>query len=108
TREQRPARDCQHGGKPVEAHSFPEVQETYIAYTPPLDVAALVREMLSCVRVEYLRGLKYVVLRNASGLSRRDRRRRIPSRGKRYLAGVCLGFYCREHPGEPAHIGLHV
>jgi hypothetical protein len=92
----------------VEAHAVPEVREAYFAYTPPFDVAALVRDLLSYVPAEYLRGLKFVVLLNASGLSRRDRRRRIPSQGKRYLAGGCLGFYCHEHTGEPAHIGIHV
>jgi hypothetical protein len=91
-----------------EAHAVPEVREAYFAYTPPFDVAAVVRDLLSYVPAEYLRGLKCVVLLNASGLSRRDRRRRIPSQGKRYLAGGCLGFYSRQHSGGPAHIGIHV
>ncbi len=92
----------------IEAQTVPEVREAYFAYTPPFDVAAVVRDLLSYVPAEYLHGLKYVVLRNASELSRRDRRRRIPSRGKKYLASRCLGFYCRPHPAAPAHIVIHV
>src|SRR5262245_8930595 len=92
----------------LEAHTGPEVREAYFAYVPPFDVAAVVRDLLSYVPAEYLRGLKYVVLLNASGLSRRDRRRRIPSQGRRHLAGGCLGFYRRQHRGEPAYVGIHV
>ena len=84
------------------------MREAYRAYTPPFDVAALLRDLLRYVPAEYFRGLQYVLLRNASGLSRHVRRQRIPSRGKSCLAGGCMGFYCREHPGAPAHIGLQV
>src|SRR5690349_11223653 len=92
----------------TQARTIPEVREAYSAYTPPLDVAAVVRDLLSYVPASSMRGLDYVVLLNASGLSRRDRRQRIPARGQKYPAGACLGFYRRPRPGEPAHIGLHV
>jgi hypothetical protein len=92
----------------MEAHAVPEVREAYLEYTPPFDVAAVVRDLLSYVPAEYLSGLKCVVLLNASGRSRRDRRRRIASQGKRHLAGTCLGFYHGQHKGAPAHIEIHV
>jgi hypothetical protein len=92
----------------IEAHPAPEVREAYSAYTPPFDAAAVVRDLLSYVPAEYLHGLKYVVLLNASGFSRRDRRRKIPSRGKRHWASGCLGLYCRQRPGQPAHVKIHV
>src|SRR5947209_7043534 len=92
----------------LKTHTLPELRECYLAYTPPFDVAALVRELLGYVPAEYLRGLKYVALRNASGLSRRDRRHRIPSRGKRVLTGGCLGLFYRQSSTVPAHIVIHV
>lgn len=92
----------------IDASRLPVIREAYIAYTPPFDVAAVVRELLSYVPDEYRRGLSCVLLQDASGLSRRERRRSIPSQGKRHRAGGCLGLYCRPYRGQPAHIVLHV
>jgi hypothetical protein len=92
----------------TEAQTVPEIREAYCAYTPPFDVAAVIRDLLSYVPAEYLHGLKCVVLLNASGLSRKARRRKIPARGKKHLAGGCLGVYRRPLPGRPAHIVIHV
>src|SRR5262249_29889605 len=50
----------------------------------------------------------YLVLLNACGLSRGDRRRRVSSRLRKFSAGEGLGFYCPQQSGQPAHIGIHV
>jgi hypothetical protein len=86
----------------------PEVREAYREYAPPFDVTSLIRELLSYVPADYLIGLKDVVLLNASGLSRRDRRQRVRANGKKLIAERCLGFYHAERPGAPARIEIQV
>jgi hypothetical protein len=86
----------------------PQVREAYFDYAPPFDVAAVVRDLLSYVPPEYLKGLKYILLVNASGLSRREAKRKTRARGEKYSLGDCLGLYQRQSAGEPAHIRIHV
>jgi hypothetical protein len=98
----------QRGVMTTEAQTVPEIREAYFAYTPPFDVAAVVRDLLSYVPAEYRHGLKCLVLLNVSGFSRKDRRRSIPSRGRRQRPPRILGVYHRPLPGRPAYIVIHV
>jgi hypothetical protein len=85
-----------------------EIREFYGAYRPPFDVRATVEILLAEVPPDYLAGLKWVVLRDAAGLSRRDRRRKTISRKRRVPIRTCLGFYHRAWRGRPAGIEILV
>ncbi len=56
----------------------------------------------------YLSGLRYVVLRDAGGLGRRERRRKTRARGRVVEIVRSRGLYCQERPGRPAQIELFV
>jgi hypothetical protein len=70
-----------------------EVIEAYRDYTPPVDAAAIVQQLLRSVPDEYLIGLDSVVLINEAGLSRRDRVGKVWSRKRKFDKSSVLGRY---------------
>jgi hypothetical protein len=91
-----------------ESHAQPIIIEAYQGYTPSFNVAKLIRKMTREVHPKFLVGLKSVVLTNKTALSRKDRERKLPLRGRRVVQGDTLGYYSQEWKGEPACITLLV
>ena len=73
------------------------INEAYREYTPPVNAAAIIRQLLSSVPSKYLKGLDCVVLTNATALSRRDRIGKVWSRKRKFDKSGVLGFYHRGH-----------
>ena len=86
----------------------PVIIEAYQGYAPSFNVAKLIRQMIGEVPPRFLVGLKSVVLTNKTALARRDRERKLLSRGKRVVQGDTLGYYSEAWKGEPARITLLV
>ncbi len=72
------------------------------------DVRPIIDRLLAGIPAGYLSGLRYVVLRDAGGLGRRERRRKTRARGRVVEIVRCRGLYCQERPGRPARIELFV
>jgi hypothetical protein len=68
------------------------IVSTYRDYTPPFDVEATVRTLLRYVPEERLAGLRHIEL-TTSRLSRKERRQRLPARGRKHRMEHCLGAY---------------
>jgi hypothetical protein len=85
------------------------INEAYRDYTPPVNVQAIVHQLLSSVPGKYLRGLDCIVLTNSGGMSRKDRIGKVWSRGRKVNKSRVLGFY---HHGRgsnfPPYIELRV
>lgn len=84
------------------------ITEAYTDYTPPVDAARVVHELLESVPEKYLPGLDCVVLTNESALPSRDRRGKIKSRKRKYDKSRILGRYHPRWGGQPAYIELRV
>ena len=67
--------------------------EAYKDYRPRTWVRGAVEKLLGTVPSKYLVGLESVVLTNSGGQSRRERRRRFSSRGRRIPSSGVLAFY---------------
>jgi hypothetical protein len=78
-----------------------KINEAYRDYTPPVNVSAIVRELLSTVPDKYLQGLDCVVLTNEVALSRKDRVGRVWSRRRKFDKARVMGRY---HPGSRSHL----
>jgi hypothetical protein len=87
---------------------MPELIEAYRAWKPAVDVRGSIERLLGEVPPRYTAGLRSIVLTNASGLFRRERRLRIPARGRKVRAAEAGGLYHQAWRGEPAWIELFV
>ena len=86
----------------------PTVQVSFSGYEPPFDAEPIVQRMLDSVPEKYLVGLQEVVLTNASGLSRKQRRRVTKSRGRKVRFDEAAGLYHPAFNGRPAWIEIFV
>jgi hypothetical protein len=84
------------------------IYESYGDYKPPRDTVRIVRRFLATVPPEYLRGLGAIVLCSAGSLSRKKRRGKSWSRGKKVALKVAYGTYHQKWHGESARIELYV
>ncbi len=84
------------------------ITEAYRGYTPGVNAARIVRDLLDSVPDKYLHGLDSVVLTNESALPRRDRRGKIKSRKRKHDKSRILGRYHPRWRGEKAYIELRV
>ncbi len=91
-----------------ERRSTPEVTEFYRDYSPPLDATAIVRRLLPYIPPHYLRGLRRIVLMNASGLSHDRKRAKTWSRKRKTKVAEALGTYNQAWQGDPAWIQIFV
>jgi hypothetical protein len=85
-----------------------KIMEPYRDYTPPVDVARIVRQLLDTVPEKYLGGLDSVVLTNEASLSRRDRVGRVWSRKRKFDKSRVLGRYHGRTRNGSAYIELRV
>lgn len=82
------------------------IVEAYRDYTPPLNVASLIRQLLDSVPERCLRGLDCVVLTNEAGLSKRER---LPRGSRRKRKGkVVFGRYRSRSRSGGSYIELRV
>lgn len=91
-----------------ERRSTPEVTEFYRDYSPPVDATAVVHRLLPYVPQHYLRGLRRIVLMNASGLSHDRKRAKTWSRKRKTKVAEALGTYNQAWQGDPAWIQILV
>lgn len=89
-------------------HNSPEIVERYRDWSPPFDVAPIVRRLLSRIPEQYLLGLETVALTNVSGLNRKRRHETTRSRGRKVRISATSGLYHQAISGEPAWIELFV
>lgn len=92
----------------ADVHKSVKVREAYRDYTPTIDVAAIVRQLLDTVPGKYLRGLDCVVLTNEAALPRRDRIGRVWSRKRKFDKSHVLGRYHRQTRDHAAYIELRI
>jgi hypothetical protein len=84
------------------------IAEAYRQYTPPFDVSVVVRRLLSSVPEEYLRGLDCVVLTNVEALSRKERKGKGWTRGRKFSNSRVLAFYHHRSRTSMAYIEVRV
>lgn len=97
------------GCGPITEHgTLPDVSEFYRDYIPPVDFAALTRRLLTYVPAQYLRGLRRIVLTNASGLSHDRKRAKTWSRKRKMRIAEALGTYRQAWQSAPAWIEIYV
>jgi hypothetical protein len=82
--------------------------EAYKDYRPPAWVRGAVEKLLGTVPSKYVVGLESVVLTNSAGLTRRERRRRFISRGRRIRSSRVLAFYSPASRRKRPHIQIYV
>jgi hypothetical protein len=87
---------------------LPKVTSRFCDYTPPFDVAHVIRRMLASVPSEFLVGLSEVVLTNTAGLSRKVRRSMTKSRKRKVRIIEARGLYHQAWDRRPAWIELYV
>ena len=85
-----------------------KIVEAYKDWKPPIDCHKAVAAAISAVPNEHLIGLDHVVLTNAGGLNRAQRRKKTKHRGKTRHSREALGTYAQPWQGRPAHINLFV
>jgi hypothetical protein len=85
-----------------------QVFECYRDYVPPFDSAQAIRNLLRKVPGKYLTGLDCIVLKNDAALSRKDRRGKIRSRGRKVAMAQVLGLYHHAWQGKKPWIEIRV
>jgi len=84
------------------------VVEAYNQYQPPAGFRRGVETLLAGVPERCLAGLGQVILRDAEGLLRRERRSKTRSRGRKVPLSACRGLYHASRSGRSAHVELFV
>jgi len=84
------------------------IYENYGTYKPKMPASKIVRRLLDTMPPEYLRGLGSIVVSSQTALSRRERRKKSWSRGKKIPREHILGYYGPAWQGQPAFIELYV
>jgi hypothetical protein len=82
--------------------------EAYNDYRPPKWVKGAIEKLLWTVPPKHLVGLESVVLRNSGGQSRRERRRKFNSRGRKIHSSRVLAFYSPASRRKRPHIEIYV
>jgi hypothetical protein len=90
------------------ADASPEVTEFYREYIPSVDATSVVHLLLGYVPSGYLRGLRRIVLTNASGLPHDRKRAKTWSRNRKTRVAEALGTYSRAWQNDPAWIQIFV
>jgi predicted Zn-dependent protease with MMP-like domain len=85
-----------------------EIVESYKNWQSPVNAPQAVVAAVSSVPHEYLKGLQSIVLTNASGLNRTERRKKVKHRGRTRKSMEALGSYRQAWYGQPASIELFV
>lgn len=85
-----------------------EVVEFYRDYTPRRSYAPYVCDLLKCVPKQNLAGLDRVVLTDAAGQPRRERRKKTYSRKRKVSLIEAYGFYQPAWHHDRAHIQLYI
>jgi hypothetical protein len=85
-----------------------EIVEAYKDWRPPIDGRAAVTAAVSAVPSEHLIGINRIVLTNAGGLNRAQRRKKTKHRGKTRHSREALGTYAQPWQGRAAYINLFV
>ncbi|MGH9929168.1 MAG: hypothetical protein ACREA9_08065 [Pyrinomonadaceae bacterium] len=85
-----------------------EIVEAYKDWQPPIDGRKGVAAALSAVPKEHLIGIDHVVLTNATGLNRKQRRKKTKHRGRTRHSNEALGSYVQPWNGRAAYINLFV
>jgi hypothetical protein len=85
-----------------------EIIEEYKDWQPPVDALRATTAAISTVPREHLRGLRRIVLTNASGLNRIRRRKKAKDNGRTRKSIEALGFYQQAWQGGAASIELLV
>ena len=85
-----------------------EIVEAYKDWQPPIDGRKAVAAAISAVPNEHLIGLDRVVLTNAGGLNRSQRRKKTRWRGRTRNSREALGTYAQPWQGRAAYINLFV
>jgi len=85
-----------------------EIVEAYKDWLPPIDGRAAVTAAVSAIPSEHLIGIDRVVLTNAGGLNRAQRRKKTKHRGKTRHSREALGTYAQPWQGRAAYINLFV
>ena len=85
-----------------------EIVESYSAYTPTINARGAVNAVLITIPSEYLSGLSKIILSDASGLNRVERRKKTRHRGKTRNRREAIGKYHPAWQGEKACITLFV
>jgi len=91
-----------------EEKNTPSIVENYKDFSPSFNVLASVKSLLTYVPSHYLNGLEQIVLKNSSGLNRKQRRKKTISRKWRTAIKDSLGLYYQKHRGIPAHVVIFV
>lgn len=85
-----------------------DIVEAYKDWQPPIDGRRAVAAVMSAVPKEHLTGLDRVVLTNAGGLNRAQRRKKTRWRGQTRHSREALGTYAQPWQGRAAYINLFV
>jgi hypothetical protein len=86
----------------------PQIVENYHDFVPPAGLKRFIDEAMTTVPVNYLVGLKTIVLTNSSALTRDQRRQKIWQRGKTHRLAEARGAYYRATRSRPASVWLYV
>lgn len=85
-----------------------EVREFYHNLKPTFDVTKTIKRLLVGIPSKYISGIKAIVLRDATGLSHQQRRKKIRSKKRKHRYSESLGSYHPAWKGEPAWIQILV
>jgi hypothetical protein len=86
----------------------PKIIENYRDFEPPRQLKEIISTLLDCVSVDYLRGLKAIILANQAALTRNQRRQKIWSRNRKTRLTSARGAYYRATRSSPAIVWLYV
>lgn len=84
------------------------IYENYGTYKPSLNVRQMVEKLLDSIDPNFLQGLGSIALSSQGRLSRKGRRKKFLSRGRKLPVTRVLGYYAQSWKGQPAHIELYV
>lgn len=85
-----------------------KVSESYRNLKPPFDVTVTINRLLTGIPSEYIAGIKTIVLRDTTGLSHQQRRKKIRSKMRKHKHRESFGSYHPAWKGEPAWIQVLV
>lgn len=86
----------------------PRIVEAYHDYDPPIPLVPIIEDLVRCVPKEHWAGLNRIVLTDAAGQPRRDRRRKSRSRKRKVALNEARGFYQPAWQEDPPFIQLHL
>jgi hypothetical protein len=91
-----------------EPENFVEILELYNNYEPPINATAVTRKLIDNIPQKYLVGLRRIVITNSSGLLRKELRKKVTARKRKYSVSEVRGFYYHQTGGSPAWIEIFV